>query len=36
MGNYPGGELSWWSVVLVGKCPGREPSGWELSIGELS
>ena len=22
-GNFPGGKLSWWGVVLVGSCPGK-------------
>ena len=28
MDSCPGGELSWWVVVLVGSCPrGRHPRG---------
>ena len=30
MGSCPGGELSWWRVVLVGSCPSRGHPGGEL------
>ena len=30
MGSCPGGELSWWGVVLVGNCPGGELSLWQI------
>ena len=26
MGKFPGGELSWWAVVLMGSCPSGELS----------
>ena len=31
MGDCPGGELSWWGVVLVGICPDGYLLGGELS-----
>ena len=42
MGNCPGGELSYWVIILVGNRlgwgsrPSGELSGWELSSGEFS
>ena len=35
-GNCPGGEFSWWGIVLEESCPDWESSGWKLLGWEFS